>query len=155
MKTIRFVSTPIEGITTDNRDHTCCGAEVIFSGIVRDNHDGRNVTHINYSCYESMAIVEFERIIAEAEKRWPVHAISMIHRLGAVKVGEISIILRVSSVHRREAFEACQYMMDELKLRLPIWKKEFDTTGKGVWSGCERCATRHHPGRRSESPVWR
>lgn len=117
-------------------DHSCCGALVQFEGIVRDQNEGKKVIEIEYECFDKMAKKELGQIIGEAKGKWPIHEVFIAHRVGKVTVGETSLVLFVMSSHRREAFEASQYIIDELKKRVPIWKKESYEDGKTDWIAC-------------------
>lgn len=116
--------------------HPCCGALVQFEGIVRDHNEGKKVLGIEYECFEKMAQKELEKIIEESKTKWPVHEVFLVHRIGRLDIKETSLILFVISPHRREAFEASQYIIDALKERVPIWKKEFYEDGKAEWTRC-------------------
>jgi molybdopterin synthase catalytic subunit len=105
------------------------GALCLFTGIVRDHHQGRRVDHLEYEAYEEMALPLMEEIVAEARLRWPVTTVTVVHRLGRLEIGETSVAVAVTSPHRREAFEACRHVIDALKSRVPIWKKEFYSDG--------------------------
>lgn len=113
-----------------------CGADrggvVTFLGLVRNHHQGRGVRSLEYSAYEPMADAEAARIVAEAESRWPVR-IAMRHRLGPLKVADVAIAIAAAGAHRAEAFDACRYVIEETKQRLPIWKKEFYEDGSVGW----------------------
>jgi len=101
------------------------GAVVVFLGTVRDHSPGRTgVTHLEYEAYREEVEGKIGEIVAEAALQWPVHVAVVEHRLGRVDVGEPSVGVAVSSPHRAEAFEAARYLIDELKRRAPIWKKE-------------------------------
>ncbi|MFN5621119.1 MAG: molybdenum cofactor biosynthesis protein MoaE [Flavobacteriales bacterium] len=108
------------------------GAHVIFVGTVRNSSKGEAVTHLEFEAYESMAIKELERIAEHLRSQFPIHAIALHHRLGVVRVGEDAVIAAVSAAHRQAAFDACEALMNELKRSVPIWKKEFTTSGE-VW----------------------
>jgi len=110
-----------------------CGASVWFEGVVRNHNDGKRVEGIEYECYEAMARRELETIVAEMQKRWPIDNVRVAHRIGFLEVGETSLVVGVASPHRKEAFEAIQYFIDELKKRVPIWKKEIHATGRKEW----------------------
>lgn len=99
------------------------GAVVVFWGIVRDEEAGQKIAALDYTAYRQMAEHQFRQLIAETKSRYPVHNLRVIHRLGAIKVGEPSLLVRVESGHRAEAFAAAQFLIDELKKRVPIWKK--------------------------------
>lgn len=103
-----------------------------FLGLVRNHHEGRGVRSLEYSAYESMAEAEAARIVAEAERRWPIR-MAMRHRLGSLMIGDIAIAIAAAGAHRAEAFEACRYVIEETKRRLPIWKKEFYEDGSVGW----------------------
>ena len=108
------------------RDHSA-GAIVVFLGVVRDHARGRNVHHLEYEAYDALARTELARIEAQIGARWGVR-VAIVHRLGHLGVGEISVAIAVSSAHRAEAFEAGRFAIDTLKQIVPIWKKE---TGPG------------------------
>jgi len=91
------------------------------------------VTGIEYSAYDAMAEGELDRLIAEARERWPEARIAVRHRLGLVPVGEASIVIAVGAPHRAEAFAACRFAIEEVKRRLPVWKKEYHRDGTAVW----------------------
>ena len=104
------------------------GAVVTFEGVVRNLSRGENVSHLDYQAYAPLAQVELERIIGEAATKWKVKC-AIGHRVGRVDAGECSVIVAVSSPHRGDSFEACRWLMDALKSRVPIWKKEFTENG--------------------------
>lgn len=99
------------------------GAAVYFAGVVRGSEEGQEIHAIEYEAFEKMATRQFELIFAEMEKRWPVEAVRLVHRIGAVEVNETSLWVEVVAPHRGEAFAACQFLIDELKKVVPIWKK--------------------------------
>jgi molybdopterin synthase catalytic subunit len=121
-----------------------CGGFVSFEGWVRDHNEGQEVTRLEYEAFQELAIKEGERIIAEALRRFPVAHALCIHRLGTLDLGGIAVWVGVSSAHRAEAFDACRYIIDEVKHRLPIWKKEHYRGGNSGWVNCERCAAESH-----------
>lgn len=98
------------------------GAVNYFSGIVREGEEGKMIEAINYEAFEKMALHQFELIFDEIEQRWPIESIRLVHRTGTVRVNESSLWVEVISPHRTEAFEACQWLIDEMKKRVPIWK---------------------------------
>ena|SRR3569833_25335 len=100
------------------------GAIVTFSGNVRDNSRGERVRYLVYDSYRPLAEKELAAVAAEAEAKWPVH-VAIEHRLGRVDVGLVSVIIAVASPHRGDAFESARWLMDALKDRVPIWKKEY------------------------------
>ncbi len=101
------------------------GATVLFLGTVRDHSEGKTgVTHLEYEAYPDVVESKISEIIAEACARWPLLAVALVHRVGRLDVGEASVGVAASSAHRADAFEAARYLIDELKRRVPIWKKE-------------------------------
>ena len=105
------------------------GAIVTFSGVVR-NHSGDVATdHLVYEAYPEMAERKMAEIGEEVKQRWPIGDMAVVHRVGRVEVGEISVVIAVASPHRAEAFEACSYAIDRLKESVPIWKKEVGPDG--------------------------
>lgn len=108
------------------------GGVVTFVGAVRNHHAGRSVMRLEYSAYGPMADAEFGRIIAEAEARWPAR-VAAEHRLGTLEVGEAAVVVVAAAPHRDAAFDACRYVIEELKRRVPIWKREHYTDGTAGW----------------------
>lgn len=108
------------------------GAITTFHGVVRDNSLGRKVLYLLYEAYPPMAIKEMENIEKEMRERWEVEKIAITHRIGRLEIGEASVIIAVSSPHRKEALEACHYAIDRLKQTIPVWKKEYWEGGE-VW----------------------
>jgi len=106
------------------------GAVVLFYGVVRNENMGRRVLYLEYDAYPEMAEKVMRQIAGEAMERWPLSDIAMQHRTGRLEIGETSLLIAVSSAHRKEAFEAGQYLVDRFKEVVPIWKKE-------VWEGGE------------------
>jgi molybdopterin synthase catalytic subunit len=107
----------------------------LFIGTTRNHSGERNVTLLEYEAYEPMAIQLMERIETTAREKWPLHKVALVHRLGEVPIGEVSVVVAVSSAHRREAFEACRFLIDTLKKEVPIWKREHFADGTIEWSG--------------------
>jgi molybdopterin synthase catalytic subunit len=110
-----------------------CGAVVLFLGTVRDLTGEQVTVFLEYEAYAPMAEKKLAEIEAEVRRRWPVGDIMMVHRLGRLGVGEVSVAVAVSCPHRGEAFEACRYAIDTLKELVPIWKKENAPDGTGEW----------------------
>jgi molybdopterin synthase catalytic subunit len=108
------------------------GGTCVFLGTVRTDDD---VTAIDYTAYEAMAMEEAERILGEALARWPDARVTLQHRLGVIAAGEASIAIAAAAPHRDEAFAACRYVIEEVKKRLPIWKKELHADGSKTWVG--------------------
>lgn len=110
-----------------------CGAVLTFEGTTRDHHDGRRVTRLAYEAYEPMALRELESLERESCERFAIVACAIAHRLGEVPPTEASVVVVVASHHRGPAFDACRWVMDELKRRVPIWKKERYDDGGAEW----------------------
>jgi molybdopterin synthase catalytic subunit len=106
------------------------GGTCVFLGTVRSDAD---VTSIDYSAYEPMAFAEIERILSEAHERWPGSRVMLQHRLGVIPVGEASIAIAAAAPHRDAAFSACRYIIEAVKQRLPVWKKELRGDGSKKW----------------------
>lgn len=112
------------------------GASAQFVGVVRAAHAGRRVRAVEYDCFAPLAGRELARIAREAERRWPAR-VAVAHRVGLLKVGEASVAIAAGAMHRAEAFEACRFVIEEIKHRLPVWKKEHYDRGPGRWlPGC-------------------
>ncbi len=109
------------------------GASTIFSGTVRRSEADGPIVAIEYSAYEDMARLEFEKILAETSRRWPDGKFAVCHRLGRVELGEASIVIAASTPHRAESFDACRFVIEEVKARLPVWKKEIFEDGSEGW----------------------
>jgi molybdopterin synthase catalytic subunit len=123
------VAAVARGVRTD-----ACGAVVTFAGVVRErSDDDRNVTGLSYEAHEAMANAEFERIAVEARELFGPCEIAIVHRIGELQVGDVSVAVAVAAPHRAAAFDACEYAIDELKRRAPIWKKEHYARGESEW----------------------
>jgi molybdopterin synthase catalytic subunit len=116
------------------------GGVCVFEGWVRNENEGRSVQRLEYEVYAPLAIKEGGLVIAEAKQRFPFLAASCVHRSGLLEIGDCAVWVGVSAAHRDEAFKACRYIIDEIKTRLPIWKKEHYVGGDSGWVNCERCA---------------
>lgn len=121
------------------------GACVTFEGWVRDHNEGRHVLRLEYEAYAAVAQQEGEVILQEARERFGCPNAICLHRVGLLEIGELAVWVGVSSAHRGEAFDACRYIIDEVKHRVPIWKKEHYAGGDSGWVNCERCAGHSHP----------
>lgn len=119
-------------ILVDAKDRSS-GGTVLFIGSVRDHNENGPVSEIYYEAYKEMAEEKITEIEDEVRKRWNIKKFVAIHRIGNLRVGEPSVAVAVSSEHRKEAFEACKYGIDEIKTRVPIWKKEVSASGT-VWA---------------------
>ncbi|HSR67957.1 MAG TPA: molybdopterin converting factor subunit 1 [Acidobacteriota bacterium] len=114
----------------DSVAHAGAGAVVTFDGVVRDHARGKNVTSLEYQCYESMARKQLERLRLQALEKWPLRGVCVVHRVGHLQIGDSSVFIAVSSAHRGEAFQACRWIIDTLKTSVPIWKKEHYQDGE-------------------------
>jgi molybdopterin synthase catalytic subunit len=110
------------------------GGVACFLGAVRNHHGGRKVLRLEYSAYEPMAEAECARIVAEAEDQWDC-AVALAHRIGPLEVGDTAVAIAAAAAHREEAFAACRYVIEEVKRRVPIWKREFYVDGAVEWVG--------------------
>ena len=116
------------------------GGYASFEGWVRNHNEGLAVTRLEYQAYDALAVREGERIIHEARERFGVKRILCVHRTGELQIGDVAVWVAAGSAHRDEAFRACRYVIDEVKHRVPIWKKEHYVNGDSGWVNCERCA---------------
>jgi molybdopterin synthase catalytic subunit len=106
------------------------GALVLFEGVVRGQSRGKQVRALVYEAYGSMAQRQMELLGEEAQGRWAISDLAIVHRTGTLRVGETSVVIAVAAPHRGDAFDACEWLIDELKRRVPIWKKEIYTEGE-------------------------
>ncbi len=104
----------------------------VFIGTVRDRSFGKTVTKLEYEVYDTMAIKEMQKLCEAACEKWPIVKYAIVHRKGTLHIGDIAVVIAVSTPHRAAAFEACQWLIDNLKVTVPIWKKEFYLDGD-VW----------------------
>jgi len=145
---IQLAETPIDvTAVVDSVRSPASGAVVLFLGTVRERSNGRETSSLEYECYPEMAEKKLTELEAEARRRWPLTECTVVHRLGHLAVGEISIGVAVSAAHRHPAFEAGQWLIDRIKEVVPIWKKENYADGTSDWV---------HPGSAgtaTESPV--
>ena len=141
MAAFRFSRTPIdvESLRAELAD-PACGGYTSFEGLVRNHNEGMSVRHLEYEAFEPLAIKEGERIIAEAIERFGIEHAACVHRIGDLAIGEMAVWVGAAARHRDEAFRACRYIIDEVKHRVPIWKKEHYENGDSGWVNCERCA---------------
>ena len=126
MKTqLTITSDPIDEATliAERQLSENMGAVVIFHGVVRGEEAGESITALDYEANEEMARHQFGMIFAEIDKRWPVESVRLIHRVGIVSVNEPSLWVEVIAPHRAEAFAACQFLINEMKQKVPIWKR--------------------------------
>ncbi len=112
------------------------GAVAVFEGIVRNHSRGRKTLYLDYEAYEEMALQEMELLAEQALKEFKIRDVAIVHRLGRLDIGETSVLIVVASAHRAPAFEACRWLIDTLKRKVPIWKKEYFEDG-AVWADGE------------------
>ena len=125
------------------------GACVTFAGWVRDHNEGRAVASLDYEAFAPLAEREGARILEEARTRFEILGVACVHRVGALQIGDLAVWVGVSAAHRGAAFEACRYVIDEAKARLPIWKKEHYANGTSEWVNCA-VRGEHAGGQRAE-----
>ena len=137
----RFDTAPLEpaALQRDLRDDGC-GGFAAFEGWVRNHNEGHAVTRLEYEAFAELAEKEGARIVQAAIEKFGVARAHCVHRLGSLAIGDVAVWVGVSAAHRDEAFRACRYIIDEIKHRVPIWKKEHYVNGDSGWVNCERCA---------------
>lgn len=141
MSAFRFSHDPIDAVPLRAElVDTHCGGFTAFEGWVRDHNEGQQVTRLEYEAFEALGVREGERIIEEARQRFGVQRLLCVHRLGSLGLTDVAVWVGAASAHRDEAFRACRYVIDEVKHRVPIWKKEHYVSGDSGWVNCERCA---------------
>ena len=131
---IKIVENPIdcsEVLQSVYRDD--CGANLLFTGTTRNITGDTETKYLIYDCYQEMAISEMNSLCDQAKAKWPVKEISVVHRMGRVDIGEVSIAVAISGQHRGETFSAGQWIIDELKKKVPIWKQENGVDGSKKW----------------------
>ena len=116
------------------------GGYCAFEGWVRNENEGHVVERLEYEAYEPLCIAEGDKVLAEAKEMYPYLEAHCVHRVGLLEIGECAVWIGVVAAHRDEAFKACRYIIDEIKVRLPVWKKEHYANGDSGWVNCERCA---------------
>ncbi len=109
------------------------GAQVVFTGIVRNRNEGQSVESLEYEAHESLAVSEGEKILAEARSLYELEDVRCTHRVGHLQIGEVAVMVTATSAHRTASFDACQYVIDEVKRRVPIWKREMYADGESEW----------------------
>ncbi len=124
----------------DSLTDSAAGAYVGFEGWIRNENEGQDVLRLEYEVYEPLAVKEGNKVIEEAQRKFPLLHARCVHRSGLLEIGECAVWVGVTSAHRDEAFAACRYIIDQVKIRLPIWKKEHYVEGHSGWVNCERCA---------------
>lgn len=127
----------------ENFSNSQAGAFVTFEGWVRDRNAGKEVLTLEYEAYDQLCANEAQLIFAEVKVKFSVIDVRCVHRTGKLKIGEMAVWVGVSTAHRGDAFEACRYLIDEIKLRLPIWKKETYVNGTSGWVNCQSDCGNH------------
>jgi molybdopterin/thiamine biosynthesis adenylyltransferase/molybdopterin synthase catalytic subunit/rhodanese-related sulfurtransferase len=151
MNPFRFSTGPLDtaALQREVRDESC-GGFASFEGWVRNHNEGHAVTRLEYEAFAELAEKEGARIVEEARTKFGVTRASCVHRVGSLALGDVAVWVGVSAAHRDEAFRACRFIIDEVKRRVPIWKKEHYVNGDSGWVNCERCAAppahTHDPG---------
>jgi molybdopterin synthase catalytic subunit len=144
---IELTNSPIDhGVIMERVRSNEAGAVVHFLGTVREFTGGKQTASLEYEAYQEMAESKMRQVESEARGRWPVVEAVIVHRIGHLELGDISVAIAVSCPHRAQAFEACRYMIDRLKEIVPIWKRENWGTGESEWV---------HPGLESDSALAR
>lgn len=131
---VEVTSGPIDLTASHELAGSSDGAVVTFLGVVRDSTDDRPVAGLDYEAFDELAAKEMTRIAEVALERWPIGRVAIVHRTGSLSVGEVSVLISVSSPHRGEAFDACEFLIDTLKKEVPIWKKELFEDGTASWA---------------------
>jgi adenylyltransferase/sulfurtransferase len=154
MSAFRFSAEPFEpAAARATLADPAAGGYASFEGWVRNHNEGLAVTRLEYEAFEALAVKEGERIITEARRRFPILDAACVHRVGSLAVGDLAVWVGVSAHHRDEAFAACRFIIDEVKHRVPIWKKEHYVNGDSGWVNCERCAEHAHEPSPPPSPA--
>jgi len=129
------------------RDAVRCdtsGGYASFEGWVRNHHEGKAVSSLEYSAYTELAEKEGQRIMELAMEKFAINHARCQHRVGHLQIGDIAVVIAVSSAHRDAAFQACRFIIDEVKQRVPIWKKEHYTDQTEAWPSCAGCSHPKH-----------
>lgn len=133
----RLTDKPIDAATLRAElENDAAGASVTFEGIVRNHNDGRSVLRLEYEAYLALANNEGEEIVRAAREKFDILGATCVHRTGGLAIGDMAVWVGVAAAHRGEAFDACRYIIDTVKHRVPIWKREFYTDGSVEWVGC-------------------
>lgn len=124
-------------------DDPLIGGVVVFEGKVRNHNDGRDVDSLEYEVYPEMALTEGKKIVDQGMKLYDIENAVCIHRHGHLQVGDVAVLVIAGAKHRKEAFLACEYIIDEVKLTVPVWKKEHYTNFPSKWVACHGCQGAH------------
>ncbi|MFA6211112.1 MAG: molybdenum cofactor biosynthesis protein MoaE [Candidatus Obscuribacterales bacterium] len=125
-------------------ENPLAGALVCFEGVVRNHNEGHEVVTLEYEAYETLAGAEAQKILEEARQQFALIAAICVHRTGLLSIGEPAVFVGVTSAHRDAAFQGCRYIIDEIKTRLPIWKKETYRDGSSGWVNCNHAHASNH-----------
>ena len=132
-KFVNISDQPLDVQAVINLVHSdSAGAIDVFIGTVRNSTKGKDVVRLEFESYDAMAVKEMQKIIYQAKIKWPVEKMAIYHRNGILSIGEVAVVITVSTPHRKASFEACQFAIDTLKETVPIWKKEVFEDGE-VW----------------------
>jgi len=138
MNRFHFSNTPIDAHTLQQQlAHPTAGGFVAFEGWVRNHNEGEGVLRLEYEAFAALAEKEGQRIIDEALEKFAIVSAACVHRVGLLEIGDMAVWVGVSAAHRGAAFDACRYIIDEVKTRVPIWKKEHYARGDSGWVNCE------------------
>jgi adenylyltransferase/sulfurtransferase len=135
-------------------DALAANAYVSFEGWVRDHNEGKSVVSLDYEAFETLANSEGMRILGEAIAKFGLCDAACLHRIGALAIGEMAVWVGVTAAHRGEAFAACRYVIDEIKIRLPVWKREVYADGSVEWVNCQACAAHGHGHAGDEAAIY-
>jgi molybdopterin synthase catalytic subunit len=133
---VKIAGNAIDKLLPPLSDYPDCGGYVEFAGVVRNVNEGKIVRQLHYEAYTTLAVSEMQRICEEATTQFNCRFIRAIHREGTLEIGDTAVIIQVLAGHRQGAFSACRYVIDEIKRRVPIWKKEFYEDGTSSWTVC-------------------
>ena len=138
----KLVNIPIDTLNVkEDFASGSAGAFACFEGWVRNEHQGKTVIALEYEAIEVLCRSEAQKILNEAKEKFGAITVKCVHRIGKLEIGEIAIWIGVTAAHRNSAFKACQYIIDQIKLRLPIWKKEYYADGASQWVNCAQAQT--------------
>lgn len=138
LNSFQFSDTTIDsGALSGFLNHPTAGGFVSFEGWVRNHNEGHAVLRLEYEAFAELASKEGQRVIDEAGQRFAITGATCIHRVGLLEIGDMAVWVGVSAAHRGAAFDACRYIIDEVKQRVPIWKKEYYASGDSGWVNCE------------------
>ena len=128
---VQITKVPIEAEAVIQLVQTANSGSInVFIGTVRNSTNNKEVVALEFEAYETMAVKEINKIIEQIKARWPINGIAIHHRVGTLAIGDIPVVIAVSTPHRQQGFEACQYAIDTLKQTVPIWKKEIFADGE-------------------------